>query len=49
MVRYRSGLQKPSSTQGVGEKFLANINVEIGVDEDDTPIHSFAIIDKSDK
>ena len=36
-----------TSTPGVGEKFLANINVEIGVDEDDEPIYSYAIIDKA--
>ncbi len=31
----------------IGEKFLANIIVEIGVDEDDEPIYSHAIIDKA--
>jgi hypothetical protein len=36
-----------TTTQGVGEKFLANITVEIGVDEDDNPILSHAIIDKA--
>ena len=32
---------------GVGEKHLANISVEIGVDEDDSLIYSHAIIDKA--
>ena len=36
-----------TSTSGVGEKFLANITVKIGVDEDDSPIYSNAIIDKA--
>ena len=31
----------------VGGKFLANINVEIGVDEDENPIYSYAIEDKA--
>ncbi len=34
-------------TYGVGEKHLATIAVEIGVDEDDEPIISHAIIDKA--
>ncbi len=36
-----------TTAKGVGEKFLANITVEIGVDEDENPIASHAIIDKA--
>jgi hypothetical protein len=36
-----------TTVHGVGEKFLANISVEIGVDEDNEPIYSNAIIDKA--